>query len=270
MNKEIKQILKQELTWAYIGLVVCFVFTAVSVGLIIIWVDGSPFPMSAMIFICIILFLLLGFSVFLFIQCMKRLIPYYQSLKALKYGIEDTATICDYSSMSIKHGQRGDLGWNYNTFYSLKLKFYINGKEVLYKTAHNYNQEQFNQLYKKPEIKIKRYKNTAVIMEEFYDELAYDFSELPKNLRINSILVVILAWISLALIVAGIACLCIFEYTPWGMGIFISGIVLIIISAILKSFIIYATEKFVKKTLPYIRKAQKRNRWKEKEENKKL
>ena len=140
----------------------------------------------------------------------------------------------------------------------------------MYKTAYNYNQEQFNQLYKKSEIKIKRYKNTAVIIEEFYDELDYDFSELPKNLRINSILVVVLAWISLALIVAGIACLCIFEYTPWAMGIFISGIVLIIISAILKSFIIYATEKFVKKTLPYIRKAQKRNRWKEKEENKKL
>ncbi|MDE6676391.1 MAG: hypothetical protein K2K12_01585, partial [Clostridia bacterium] len=197
-------------------------------------------------------------------------VPYYQSLKALKCGIEDTATICDYSSRAIKHHGKSNLAWNYHTFYSLKLRFFDDdGKEVLYKTAYNYNQEQFKQLQTMTEIKIKRYKKTAVILEEFEDPLDYDFSELPKKLRIKSILVVILAYVSLALMIAGITCLCIFEYKKWALGIFISGIVLILISAILKTFIYYETEKFVKNVLPNIRKAHKKQRWKEKEEHRK-
>lgn len=257
MNKKIKKNLKQGLIGAYAGLLVCFVFSAVGIRLMTIWFDGTPTPVSAIVFICVILSFLLAFSIFLFVQSLNKLIPYFKSLRALKYGVEDTAVLCDYSARSLKQGRIDHMSHH---FYSLKLKFFVDGKEVVFKTGYNYNQKQFNQLYEKPEIQIKRYKNTAVIIEEFYDEKDYDFKELPKKLRICSILVVVMAWISLAILISGISCLLIFEYTPWGLGILISGIALIIISGILKSFVIYTTEKFVKNTLPYIRKAQRRNR----------
>lgn len=150
-----------------------------------------------------------------------------------------------------------------------------NGKEVIYKTAYNYNSEQFKQLQAMPKINIKRYKNTAVIIEEFYDPLDYEFSELPKKLRINSILVVVLAWISILLIIAGIIWLCVLNYkgikglNNFAFEIFIGGIMLIIISAILKSFIIYETEKFVKNEFPTTRRIRKQKKWKEMEKNRK-
>ena len=177
---------------------------------------------------------------------------------------------------SIKHHGRGNLAWNYNTFYSIHLRFFDNdGNEVIYKTGLNYNSEQFKQLSDLTKVKIKRYKNTAVIVEEFHDPLDYEFSELPKKLRINSILVVTLAWISLGLIISGITWLCILNYrgieglNKQALGLLLSGTVLILISAILKTFIYHATEKFVKNELPYARKyarkLQKKNRRKEKE-----
>ncbi len=266
MNKEIKSILKQELFWAYACLFACLVFASSGVGLIFIGFSGEAFNhTSSTIFISILIIALLGFSVFLFIQCLKKLIPYYQSLKALKCGQESTATICGHTCHSIKHHGNSNLAWNYLSYYSIHLKFFDNnGNEVIFKTGCNYNQEQFNQLSKLSEIKIKKYKNTAVIIEKLVDPLDYEFSELPKKLRINSILVVSLAWISVLFIVAGITWLCINNYNGMkgqanncAFAIFISGIVLIIIGGVLKSFIYYKTEKFVKNQLPYIR-ARKR------------
>lgn len=281
MKSKIKGILKQELDWAYIGLFVCLVFAAVGVGLIITGSRGGAFEhISTTILISVLVACFWGFAIFLFIQCLKRLVPYYQSLKALKYGVEDTATICGHTYHSISHrlGRKG-LG-GFKTYYSVHLRFFDEeGKEIIYKTAHNYNSEQFKQLQSLPKIKIKRYKKTAVIIEEYEDPLDYDFSELPKKLRINSILVVVAAYVSLALIIAGIVWLCVLDYTKttsgtnWALGIMISGIVLIVISAILKTFIYYETEKFVKNVLPKVRKAnrkaQKRERWKEQERNRK-
>ena len=199
-------------------------------------------------------------------MCLKRLIPYFQSLKALKYGTDATATICGHTAHSIKHSGLSNLvAWNYNTFYSIHLRFHDeNGNEIIFKTGLNYNQEQFKQLSAIPKIKIKRYKNTAVIVEEFHDPLDYEFSELPKKLRINSILVVTLAWISLGLIISGITWLCILNYrgveglNKQALGLLLSGTVLILISAILKTFIYHATEKFVKNELPYARKYAKK------------
>lgn len=278
MKNKIKSILKQELSWAYVGLFVCAIFMACGIGLLFIGISGGAFgATSPSIFLCAISFALLSFATFLFIMCLKRLIPYFQSLKALKYGTDATATICGYTAHSIKHSGLSNLvAWNYNTFYSIHLRFHDeNGNEIIFKTGLNYNQEQFKQLSAIPKIKIKRYKNTAVIVEEITDPLDYDFKELPKKLRINSILVVILAWISVLLMVAGITWLCILSFkvikglNKYGLGLLISGTILIIISGILKSFIIYSTEKFVKKELPYARKyakkLQKKNRRKEKE-----
>ena len=279
MKNKVKTILKQEITWAYVGLFVCLVFTAVGIGMIISGARGGGFNhTSSTVFICILVACFWGFSIFLFIQCLKRLVPYYQSLRALKYGIEDTATMCGHTYHSISHhiGSSGRFG-TFRAYYSVHLRFFDNDGEVIYKTAHNYDSEQFKQLQAMTEIKIKRYKKTAVIIEEFEDPLEYDFSELPPKLRIKSILVVVLAYISLALIIAGITWMCVLDFTntelnTQSLGIFISGIVLILISAILKSFIIYETEKFVKNVLPKIRKAnrkaKKRERWKEKEKNK--
>ncbi|MDE7159026.1 MAG: hypothetical protein K2N74_05565 [Clostridiales bacterium] len=270
MKNRIKTFLKQELSWAYVGLFICLVFTAVGIGLIITGVRGGGFDhIASTVIISILASCFWGFSIFLLIQCLKRLVPYYQSLKALKHGIEDTATMCGHTYRSISH-LRGSVG-SYRTYYSVHLRFFDNeGHEVIYKTAHNYDSEQFKLLQAKSEIKIKKYKNTAVIVEDF-DELEYEFSELPKKLRIKSILVVVLAYISLALIFAGITCLCIFNYTKWAVGIFVSGIILILISAISKAFINYETEKFIKNELPNIRKAnrkaKKRERWKEQEKN---
>ncbi|MDE7181928.1 MAG: hypothetical protein K2O41_02695, partial [Clostridia bacterium] len=225
MKNKIKTILKQELIWAYIGLFVCLVFTAVGIGLIIIGVRGSGFShISSAVFISILVACFWGFSIFLFIQCLKRLVPYYQSSRALKHGIEDIATMCGHTYHSISHlgGRTG----TFKTYYSVHLRFLDNeGNEIIFKTAHNYDSEQFKQLQAMSEIKIKRYKRTAVIIEEFEDSLDYDFSELPKKLRIKSILVVVLAWVSLALIIAGITWLCVLNYTKrtlgtkWALGI---------------------------------------------------
>ena len=270
-NNKIRTILKQELTWAYVGLFVCLVFTAVGIGLIITGARGGGFNhISSTVFISVLVSCFWGFAIFLFVQCLKRLVPYYQSVRALKLGIEDTATMCGYSYHKISH-LRGRVG-TYKPYYSVHLRFFDNEVEVIYKTAHNYNSDQFKQLQAMTEIKIKRYKKTAVIIEEF-EELDYDFSELPKKLRIKSILTVVLAYVSLALIIGGITWLCVLDYTNtalganWALGILICGIVLILISAILKSFIYYETEKFVKNVLPKIRKAnrkaEKRERWKE-------
>lgn len=266
MKIETKSVLKQELSWAYIGLFVCLVFSTCGIGLIVLGTNGGAFKaVSSAIFMCAFSFALLGFAIFLFIQCLKKLIPYYQSLNALKHGTDATATICGHTAHSIKHSGLSNLAWNYKTFYSIHLKFHDeNGNEIIFKTGLNYNQEQFKQLSAMPKVKIKKYKNTAVIVEEFYDPLEYDFSELPKRLRINSILVVALGWISLALIIAGITWLCILNYrgikglNKWALGILLSGTGLIIISAILKSFIYIATEKFVKNELPYARKYAKK------------
>ncbi len=183
-------------------------------------------------------------------------------------------TICGSTYRSIKHGGLSNLAWNYKTYYSVHLKFYDDaGNELIFKTAHNYNSEQYKQLKAMPKVKIKKYKNTAVIVEEFYDPLDYKFSELPKKLRINSILVVILAWISFTLIIAGITWLCVLNYrgieglNKWALGILFGGIALILISAILKSFVYLKTEKFVKGELRYARKYRKKKRWKEMENN---
>ena len=272
MKNKVKTILKQEITWAYVGLFVCLVFTAVGIGLIIIGASDGGFDYTSWtVFICILVAAIWGFAIFLFIQCLKRLVPYYKSLKALKYGIEDKATMCGYTYHSI--GPTNSK-YGYKNYYSVHLRFLDEEGEVIFKTAHNYDSEQFKQLQAMSEIRIKRYKKTAVIIEEFEDPLEYDFSELPPKLRIRSILVVVLAYISLALIIGGITWMCVLDYTntefggKWAFGTFISGIVLIFISAILKSFIIYETEKFVKNVLPKIRKAnrkaKKRERWKEK------
>ena len=273
MKNNIKAILKQELTWAYLGLFVCLVFTAFGIGLIIIWAcDGGFTNTSWTVFISILVSCLWGFSIFLFTQCLKRLVPYYQSLRALKLGVEDTATMCGYTYRSIHHYWNRVLGTHY---FSVHLRFLDEeGNEAIFKTAHNYNSEQFKQLQAMSEIKIKRYKKTAVIIEEFEDPLDYDFSELPKKLRIKTILVVVLAYISLALIIAGITWLCISDYTNMGLdaralGIFISGIVLIGISGLLKSFIYYETEKFVKNVLPNIRKANRKAKKRERRKEEK-
>lgn len=279
LKSKIKNILKQEIAWAYVGLFVCLVFTAVGIGLVIAGGRGGGFShISSTIFICILVSCFWGFSIFLFIQCLKRLVPYYQSLKALKHGIEDTATMCGHTYRSISHRTKGGVGPGRKTYYSVHLRFFDDaGNEVIYKTAHNYDYEQFKQLQSLTKIEIKRYKKTAVIIEEYNDPLEYEFSELPKKLRVKSIWVVVLAWISLAVIIAGIVWLCVLDYTKndlgknWALGIFISGIVMILISAIIKTFIYYETEKFVKNVLPNIRKAnrkaQKREQCKKKENN---
>ncbi len=138
MKNKIKDILKQELTWAYVGLFVCLVFTAFGIGLIIIGGHGGGFNhISPTIFISVLVACFWGFSIFLFIQCLKRLVPYYQSLSALKHGTEDTATICGYTYRSISHhfGRRVGLS---KPYYSVHLRFLDDeGKEIIYKTAHN-------------------------------------------------------------------------------------------------------------------------------------
>lgn len=273
MKNKIKKILKQELTRAYLGLFVCLVFTAVGIGLIVAGIHGGAFDnISSTIITGIFVLLFWGISIILFIHCLKRLVPYYQSVRALKYGIEDVATMCGYTYNLIGHHAGHRLGL-LKTYYSVHLRFLDNeGNEILCKTAHNYNAEQFEQLQKMSKIKIKRHKKTAVIIEEFEDPLDYDFSELPEKLRIKSILVTVLAYISLACIIGGITCLCILDYSKAGFGILISGAVLLPFSAIFKSFIYFETENFVKNVLPNIRKANgktiKRENQTEKENNK--
>lgn len=267
MKDKNKEILKQELFGAYLNLIVCLVFSAVGIGLIFAGLSGEAFyHISSAIFISVFIAAFLGFSIFLFIQCLKKLVPYYQSLKALKYGQESTATICGHTCHSIKHHGSSDL-WGYHNYYSIHLRFFDdNGKEIIFKTGCIYNQEQFNQLSKLPEITIKKYKNTAVIIEELIDPLDYKFSELPKKLRINTILVVALAWFSLALIISGFVWLCVLDYNDikglnnWALGILISGIVLIIVSATLKSFIYYKTKKFVENEPQNIRRAERKSK----------
>ena len=264
MKNNTKAILKQGISLAYILLFASLFFTACSVGIIITTVSNGVFTVIGLaIFVCVLVSAFLFFAIFWFIQGLKMLVRYFQSLRALKHGLDDTATICGYSKIALAH----HFNWGYKFYYSLKLRFFDDaGKEVLYKTGYNYNREQLKQLQAMLSIRIKRYNNTAVIVEEFYDE--YEFDELPKKLKTNSILVLVLAWISIALSVVGI-CLCIFNFSKWALGILISGILLLVISTVLKAFILSATTKFAKNDLKHVRaaenKAQKRKRWKEME-----
>lgn len=270
MKDKTKSVLRQEIAWAYVGLFVCFVFFAAGIFLIVNGIRGGAGNTGSIVFICLGFFGFLGFAIFLFVQCLKRLIPHFKSMKALQHGTESTATICDYRAHYHKNAGNSESPWNYKSYYSIHLKFLDDdGNEIIFKTAANYTAEQFKQLKEKQEIKIKQYKKTAVIIEEFFDPLDYEFHELPKILRINSILVLIMVLISFAVIIAGIVCLCVFDYKKWTFGLFIGGIVLIFISGILKTFIYVATEKFVKNRLPYIRKYNKKMQKKERKKNEK-
>lgn len=259
MKNKVKDILKQGNFIAFIVLIASLLFAGFSVGIIITTIRNGLFAqVGPAIIMCILILAFLFCSVYWFVLSLKTLVPYFQSLKALKYGSDDTATICGYSKISQVHNKR---------LYSLKLRFFDDyGKEVLYKTPYNYTKEQFKQLQAMPMLKIKRYKKSAVIVEELTDK--YEFSDLSKKLKIYSISVFAMSWISILLFFGGMV-LYIFYMSKLALGMLISGILLLLISTILKAFVINSTDNFVKDELPHVRKvqnkAEKRKRWKEME-----
>lgn len=225
------------LTRGYFPFFCGLVFIVAGLGILISGIIGGAYSIvGAAIFNCVISLLLIAMGLFWFVYSIKTFVPYIKSLLALKKGSLQKATAYGYTQRIISTSSIDHMG---RTYYSVKLRLVVEGREVLCKTDYIFNKEQFDKVNDR-ELDVLYYKGFAVILQDFTPK-TINFKRLPSHLKKLAIWGNALAITGLAVMGISIILMIVFSIkannhiTRAFSYVLVSGVGLLVIGAVLKT-----------------------------------
>lgn len=259
-QKTYKSVKKLVSSWVFMGgclpLFVGLVFIATGVGLLASGITGGAYAIvGAAVFNLVISAAFAAMGLFWFIYSIKTFVPYVKSRITLKKGSLQKATAYDYTQKIISTSRLRHHGRSY---YSVKLRLVVDGKEVLCKTDYIFNKEQFDKIINK-EVDVLYYKNFAVIVQDFTPK-TINFKSLPSCLQKLGIWGNIFAIAGLVIMGMAMVLMIVFSiknnnHLPKALSyVLIGGVAVLMVGVVLKTIYFIKLEGVTKHSNTYKRK----------------